>query len=254
MLARQTGATAYIVHMTAKEAAEELARAKALGQHCYGETCPQYLLLDDEVFEKPDFEGSVYVMSPPIRPRREGHQEALWAQVQSGIMNTVGTDHCPFNIDQKRMGVGNFTKIPNGGTGLEERLAMLYTFGVCEGRISLERMVDLVSTAPAKIFGLYPRKGSISVGGDADLVVWDPASERTVSARTHHSRCDRNIFEGYKVKGKPSYVVAGGRVQVKDGDLRVERGAGRFVKRATSAAAAGPVPALAGAGAPGGVR
>jgi dihydropyrimidinase len=149
-------------------------------------------------------------------------------------------------MEQKRMGLESFTKIPNGGTGVQERLALLYTYGVLEGRISLERWVELVSTAPAKIFGLYPRKGSIAVGGDADLVVWDPASEGVISARTHRSRCDRNIFEGYKVKGKPSYVVAAGRVQCKDGDLRVERGAGRFVPRRPAAGL--EAPALAGAG------
>jgi dihydropyrimidinase len=231
MMARLQGATAYIVHMTCKEAAQALARAKAEGQHCYGETCPQYLLLDDSVYEKPDFEGAPYVMSPPIRPRAQGHQDVLWAHVGSGILNAIGTDHCPFTIEQKRMGKDDFTKIPNGGTGIEERLALLYTYGVREGRITLERMVDLVATAPAKIFGLYPRKGSIVVGGDADLVVWDPESERTISAGTHRSRSNRNIFEGFKVKGKPSWVVAGGNVRYEDGDLRVERGAGRFLRR-----------------------
>jgi dihydropyrimidinase len=165
--------------------------------------------------------------------------------VQDGILNSIGTDYCPFTMEQKRMGLESFTKIPNGGTGIEERLALLYTYGVCEGRISLERMVELVSTAPAKIFGLYPRKGSISVGGDADLVVWDPASERTISAKTHRSRCDRNIFEGFRVKGKPSYVIVNGRVQLKDGDLKVERGAGRFLRRQPTGGV--PAPALAGA-------
>jgi dihydropyrimidinase len=253
MLARLNGATAYIVHVTCREAVAAIAEAKARGQHCYGETCPQYLLLDDTVFEKPDFEGAVWVMSPPIRPRREGHQDALWAHVQDGILSSIGTDFCPFTMEQKRMGLESFTKIPNGGTGIEERLALLYTYGVCEGRISLERMVELISTAPAKIFGLYPRKGSISVGGDADLVVWDPASERTISARTHHSGCDRNIFEGFRVKGKPSYVIVNGRVQFEDGDLKVERGAGRFIKRQPAAGA--PAPAgVAAAPAPIGTR
>jgi dihydropyrimidinase len=243
MLARLNGATAYIVHMTCREALEALVDAKALGQLCYGETCPQYLLLDDSVFERPDFEGAVWVMSPPIRSRREGHQDALWAHLQDGILSSIGTDYCPFSMEQKRMGLESFTKIPNGGTGIEERLALLYTYGVCEGRISLERMVDLVSTAPAKIFGLYPRKGSLSVGGDADLVVWDPASERTISAKTHRSHCDRNIFEGFRVKGKPSYVIVHGRVQLQDGNLKVERGAGRFLKRRPIAASVPPAPA-----------
>jgi dihydropyrimidinase len=232
--------------MTCRESVQALARAKSEGQHCYGETCPQYLLLDDSVYEKPDFEGAAYVMSPPIRPRSGGHQDALWAHVENGILNSVGTDHCPFSMEQKRMGKDDFTLIPNGGTGLEDRLALLYTYGVCEGRISLERMVELISASPAKIFGLYPRKGSITVGGDADIVVWDPASEKTISAKKHRSRCDRNIFEGFKVKGKPAYVIVNGRVQLKDGDLRVEKGAGRFIKREVARAAA---PAVAGAAA-----
>ncbi len=243
MMARLHGATAYIVHMTCRESVEALARAKAAGQHCYGETCPQYLLLDDSVYEKHDFEGAAFVMSPPIRPRAGGHQDALWAHVQDGLLASIGTDHCPFTFEQKKMGRDNFTLIPNGGTGIEERLALLYTYGVTEGRITLERMVDLLCTSPARIFGLYPRKGSITVGGDADLVVWDPASERTISARSHRSRCDRNIFEGFRVKGKPSHVIVNGRVQVKDGDLRVERGAGRFLKRTTRMAL--PAPAAA---------
>jgi dihydropyrimidinase len=248
MMARLHGATAYIVHMTCRESVQALARAKADGQHCYGETCPQYLLLDDSVYDKPDFEGAAYVMSPPIRPRSGGHQDVLWAHVENGILNSIGTDHCPFSMAQKRMGKDDFTLIPNGGTGIEDRLALLYTHGVCEERITLERMVELISTAPAKIFHLYPRKGSVTVGGDADLVVWDPASERTISAKTHHSKCDRNIFEGFKVKGKPSYVIVGGRVQLKDGDLRVERGAGRFLRREAPALAGAPAMAGAGSG------
>jgi len=248
MMAKLHGATAYIVHMTCKESVQALARAKAEGQRCYGETCPQYLLLDDSVYEKPDFEGSVFVMSPPIRPRTAGHQDALWAHVENGILSAIGTDHCPFTIEQKRMGAADFTKIPNGGTGIEERLALLYTYGVCDGRISLERMVDLLATSPAKILGLYPRKGSITVGGDADLVVWDPASERTIGARTHRSRSDRNIFEGFKVKGKPSIVIANGEVRFENGDLKVERGAGRFVRRETGGTAQPVAAAGIGAG------
>ncbi len=139
---------------------------------------------------------------------------------------------------QKRAGIADFTKIPNGGTGVEERLALLYTYGVCEGRITLEHMVDLLCTRPARIFGLYPRKGSVAIGGDADLVVWDPTATRTISARTHHSKSDRNIFEGFSVKGRPRYVIVNGTVRVRDGELRVERGAGRFVRRETSIAAA----------------
>jgi dihydropyrimidinase len=231
MMARLHGATAYIVHMTCREAVDALVRAKLDGQKCYGETCPQYLLLDDSVFTKPDFEGAAYVMSPPIRPAHLGHHESLWRGLTTGLLDSVGTDHCPFSMEQKRAGKGNFTLIPNGAAGVEDRLQLMYTYGVCTGRFDLERMVALGSTNPARIFGLYPRKGTIAVGSDADLVVYDPTSTGTRSARTHHSRSDRNIFEGFKVKGKPTHVVVHGRVQYRDGKLDVERGAGRFLKR-----------------------
>ena len=231
MMARLHGATAYIVHMTCREAVEALVRAKLEGQKCYGETCPQYLLLDDTVFTKPNFEGAAYVMSPPIRPSHIGHHDALWRGLSNGMLDSVGTDHCPFTMEQKKMGKDDFTLIPNGAAGIEDRLQLLYTYGVCHGRFDLQRMVALGSTNPARIFGLYPRKGTITVGSDADLVVYDPTTSGVRSAKTHHSRCDRSIFEGFKVKGSPSYVVVNGRVQFADGKLKVERGAGRFIKR-----------------------
>jgi len=231
MMARLHGATAYIVHMTCREAVEALVRAKLEGQKCYGETCPQYLLLDDTVFTKPNFEGAAYVMSPPIRPSHIGHHDALWRGLSNGMLDSVGTDHCPFTMEQKKMGKDNFTLIPNGAAGIEDRLQLLYTYGVCHGRFDLQRMVALGSTNPARIFGLYPRKGTITVGSDADLVVYDPTTSGVRSAKTHHSRCDRSIFDGFKVKGSPSYVVVNGRVQFADGKLKVERGAGRFIKR-----------------------
>ena len=231
MMARLHGATAYIVHMTCREAVEALVRAKLEGQKCYGETCPQYLLLDDTVFTKPNFEGAAYVMSPPIRPSHIGHHDALWRGLSNGMLDSVGTDHCPFTMEQKKMGKDDFTLIPNGAAGIEDRLQLLYTYGVCHGRFDLQRMVALGSTNPARIFGLYPRKGTITVGSDADLVVYDPTTSGVRSAKTHHSRCDRSIFDGFKVKGSPSYVVVNGRVQFADGKLKVERGAGRFIKR-----------------------
>jgi len=231
MMARLNHATAYIVHMTCKESVQALERAKLRGQKCYGETCPQYLLLDDTVFDKPNFEGSAYVMSPPIRPPGMGHHEALWTGLTSGMLDSVGTDHCPFTMEQKRMGQDNFTLIPNGAAGIEDRLQMLYTYGVAGGKFDLQRMVALGSTSPARIFGLYPRKGTIAVGSDADLVLYDPTTEGTRSAKTHHSNSDRNIFEGFKVKGRPTHVIVNGRVQYRDGKLDVERGAGRFLKR-----------------------
>ncbi|HTK31325.1 MAG TPA: dihydropyrimidinase [Candidatus Saccharimonadaceae bacterium] len=234
MMARLHGATAYIVHMTCRESVEALERAKLEGQHCYGETCPQYLLLDDTVFAKPNFEGATYVMSPPIRPAHRGHHDALWRGLASGMLDSVGTDHCPFLFEQKKMGKDNFTTIPNGAAGIEDRLQLMYTYGVCEGRFDLQKMVALGSTNPAKIFGLYPRKGTIAVGADADLVIYDPTSDGTRGAKTHHSKADRSIFEGFKVKGKPSHVVVNGRVQFADGNLKVERGAGRFIQRQVS--------------------
>jgi dihydropyrimidinase len=231
MMARLHGATAYIVHMTCRESVEALVRAKLEGQRCFGETCPQYLLLDDSVFTKPNFEGSSYVMSPPIRPPHIGHHDALWRGLGNGLMDSVGTDHCPFTMEQKQRGKDNFTLIPNGAAGIEDRLQLLYTYGVCEGRFDLQRMVALGSTNPARIFGLYPRKGAIAVGADADLVVYDPSSTGTRSAKTHFSRSDRSIFEGFKVRGKPTTVIVNGQIRFEDGTLKVERGAGRFVPR-----------------------
>src|SRR5438093_700907 len=250
MMARLHGTLAYIVHMTCREAVEALVRAKLEGQKCYGETCPQYLLLDDSVFTKPNFEGSAYVMSPPIRPPHVGHHDALWRGLSNGLLDSVGTDHCPFTMEQKKMGKDNFTLIPNGAAGIEDRLQLLYTYGVCEGRFDLQRMVALGSTNPARIFGLYPRKGTVAVGADADLVIYDPNGISTRSAKTHHSRCDRSIFEGFKVKGRPTFVIANGRVQYADGKLKVERGAGRVVKRRVDHTRA---PHLAGAAVAGGL-
>jgi dihydropyrimidinase len=230
MLARMMGNPVYIVHVTCKEAVSVIAEARSRGQVVMAETCPQYLLLDDSVYEKPDFEGAAYVMSPPIRPK--GHQDALWAALASGHIQTVATDHCPFHqAGQKERGRDDFTKIPNGAAGIENRLGLLWTYGVLEGRLDVHRFVDLFATQPAKIFGLYPRKGSIVPGGDADLVVFDPTATDVISAKTHHHRCDRSIFEGFPVKGKASHVIVNGRVQCKDGKLDVQRGAGRYLPR-----------------------
>jgi dihydropyrimidinase len=230
MLARLTGTPLYVVHMTCRESVAALHEALARGQTVIGETCPQYLLLDDSVYDKPDFEGAAYVMSPPIRPK--GHQDALWAAVASGAIQVVATDHCPFHqVGQKDRGRDDFTKIPNGAAGIENRLGLLYTYGYAAGRLDLCKLVDVFATRPAKVFGLYPRKGSIVPGGDADLVVYDPAATSRISAKTHHHRCDRNIFEGFKVKGRASHVLVNGRVQAEGGKLAVERGAGRYLPR-----------------------
>lgn len=219
----------YIVHLTAKESMDAVYRARTEGQKVLVETCPQYLLLDDSVYSKPDFEGSAYVMSPPIRPK--GHQEYLWNALATGAIQHVATDHCPFTHEQKKAGLNDFRKIPNGAAGVENRLALMYTYGVATGRISLQQFVDVTSTQAAKIFNLYPRKGCIAVGADADLVVYDPAGTSKISAKTHHQRVDRNIFEGFELKGKVSNSIVNGKLQFTKGDLRVERGAGRYLKR-----------------------
>jgi dihydropyrimidinase len=230
MLARMTKEPLYVVHVTCQQSVAAIAEARARGQNVIGETCPQYLLLDDSVYDKPGFEGAAAVMSPPIRPR--GHQEPLWQALADGTLEVIATDHCPFNlVGQKDMGKDDFRKIPNGAAGIQHRLSLMYTYGVLEGRFNLNQFVDITSTRAAKIFGLYPRKGSISVGADADLVVWDPEATGTISAKTHHHKVDTNIFEGYKTKGAPSSVIVNGRVQFQDGDLRVERGAGSYLKR-----------------------
>jgi dihydropyrimidinase len=198
----------------------------------WGETCPQYLLLDDSVYDRPDFEGAAYVMSPPIRP--QGHQEALWSALRSGIIHTVATDHCPFHQHgQKELGRHDFRKIPNGAAGIQNRLALMYTYGVLAGKIDIHQFVDLNCSRPAKLFGMYPRKGAIMVGADADIVIWDPEKEGMISAKTHLHKCDRNIFEGFRTKGAPTWVVANGKVQYDRGELKVERGAGRYVPRST---------------------
>jgi dihydropyrimidinase len=232
VLAKLHGTEVYIVHMTCREAVEALERARAAGERCYGETCPQYLLLDDTVFAQPGFEAAAYVCSPPIRPAGQGHHEALWRGLADGTLDTVGTDHCPFTMEQKRLGLEDFTRIPGGIAGVEDRLSLLYTHGVCAGRFDLERMVAIGSTNPARIFGLWPRKGEIAVGSDADLVLYDPEGTTVRSARTHHSRADRNVYEGMTVRGRPTHVIVGGRVCWEDGKLDVERGAGRFLRRA----------------------
>jgi len=220
----------YIVHLTCQESMDAVYRARQAGQRVLVETCPQYLLLDDSVYEKPDFEGAAYVMSPPIRPK--GHQEYLWNAMATGAIQTVATDHCPFRqADQKIAGKDDFRKIPNGAAGIENRMALMYSYGVAKQRITLQQYVDVTSTQAAKIFGLYPRKGAIQVGSDADLVLYDPKGSSKISAKTHHMKIDRNIFEGFELTGKVATTVVAGRVQWQDGDLRVERGAGRYLKR-----------------------
>ncbi|MFH1809931.1 MAG: dihydropyrimidinase [Pseudomonadota bacterium] len=218
------------VHMSSRDAYQAFAAARVRGQLAYAETCPQYLVLDDSVYRKPDFEAATYVMSPPIRPA--GHSEWLWKGLQNGLLQTVGTDHCPFKlVGQKDMGKGDFTKIPNGGPGVENRLQILWHFGVGGGWLTRQQFVAATSTNVARLYGMYPRKGALRVGSDADLVLWDPDASQTLSAKSQFSRCDRALYEGFKVTGAPAQVVAAGQVKFDRGSLKVEKGAGRFVAR-----------------------
>ncbi len=220
----------YVVHVSCAESAEAIARARARGQRVYGEVLAGHLTLDDGVYRDPRFEFAAgHVMSPPFRPK--GHAEALWRGLQAGHLHTTATDHCTFCADQKAAGLGDFTKIPNGCGGVEERLAVIWDEGVNTGRLTPSEFVAVTSANAAKLFNIYPRKGCIAPGADADLVLWDPTATKTLSARTQHSKVDFNIFEGRTVTGLATHTVSQGRVVFADGDLRAERGAGRHIKR-----------------------
>ena len=230
-LARVAGSPLYVVHVSCKESAEPIALARDKGWDVWGETCTQYLFVDDTALEQPNWEGAKYIYTPPPRPKAE--QEHLWKALQNDVLSVVSTDHCPFNWpDQKGINGRDFQVVPNGGPGIENRLHMLHEFGVRTGRITINRFVELTSTNVAKRFGLYPRKGTIAVGSDADLVVWDPEKSLTISAETHHSNVNYNLFEGTKVTGAPEVVLVRGQVIVENDELVAEPGAGQFVKRA----------------------
>src|SRR6059058_3196745 len=230
-LAHVAGAPLYVVHVTCREAVEPIARAREAGWDVWGETCTQYFFNSLEDIAKPNFEGAKYVYSPPVR--NASNHDVLWNAVRTDALSAISTDHCAFTWDgQKTLGKDDFSKIPNGAPGLEDRLKMIHHFGVREGRITLNRMVELLATNPAKLFGLYPRKGTIAVGADADLVVFDPERRETLSASTHHSRCDYNLYEGTEVVGAPEHVLLRGTVLVEDGGLVAPPGTGQFVRRA----------------------
>jgi dihydropyrimidinase len=229
-LAAKAKAPLYIVHISSSDALKEIEQGKQMNLPVLGETCPQYLFLSTEDINKPDFEGAKYVFTPPVRERN--HQEALWQGIKSNILDVVATDHCPFNfVGDKELGRDNFSKIPNGGPGIENRLHLLFEGGVNKKRISLNRWVDFVSTRPAKIFGLFPRKGTISIGSDADIVIWDPNKEHVISARTHHMRVDYNMYEGTKIMGDATTVLLRGKVIIKDGLWRGNLKQGTFLTR-----------------------
>jgi dihydropyrimidinase len=229
-LAEMAGAPVYIVHLSCNDALEKVREARDRGLPVYAETCPQYLYLSIENFDVPGFEGAKYVFTPPLREK--WHQEKLWNGLTRDHLQVVSTDHCPFCFkEQKELGRDDFTKIPNGGPGVEHRMSLIYSGGVARGRFSVNRFVELVSTTPAKLFGLYPRKGTIAAGSDADLVIFDPARKHTISAKTHHMRVDYSMFEGIEVTGMPDLVLSRGRVIV-EGDTFIGRpGAGEFIKR-----------------------
>ena len=230
-LSRVAGCRLYVVHVSCKEALEPIAIAREKGWDVWGETCTQYFFIDYTFLERPNFEGAKYVYTPPPRPKE--NQEHLWEAVKGDVLSVVSTDHCAFLWDgQKTLGKDDFSKIPNGGPGLENRLQMMHEFGVREGRITLNRMVELLSTNPAKYFGLFPRKGTIGVGSDADIVVFDPEKKVTISAAAHHSKCDYNLFEGTEVTGTTEIVLLRGKVIVEGDEFSGRPGDGQFVKRA----------------------
>jgi dihydropyrimidinase len=232
-LAALAHAPLYIVHVTCSGAAEEVRMARDRGLPVAGETCPQYLLLSIADLERPGFEGAKYVLTPPLR--EASHHKALWEALAQNNLQVVSTDHCPFMYAQQKLAdTTDFTRIPNGGPGIEHRLELLYHFGVNEGRITLGRWIDLVSTTPAKLFGLYPKKGTIRVGSDADLVLWNPGKRHTISASTHHMNVDYSLYEGFTVTGGADTVMARGDIIVRNGTWSGKAGRGRFVKRSSS--------------------
>ena len=230
VIAGVLGVPIYIVHVSCRESVEAIARARARGQRVYGEALAGHLVIDDSVYRHPDFAtAAAHVMSPPFRSTE--HQDVLWRALQSGDLQTTATDHCTFCAEQKAMGANDFTKIPNGTGGIEERMAVLWDAGVNSGRLTPSEWVAVTSANAARIFNLYPRKGCVAVGADADLVLWDPAGSKTLSAKTQHSKNDFNVFEGRTVTGIASHTISQGHLVWAAGDLRAVAGAGRYVKR-----------------------
>jgi len=224
-----TGASGYVVHLSCEKALQAALTAKSRGVKVYVESVLPHFLLDKTYAERPGVEGMKHVMSPPLRAKH--NQTALWNALALGSIDTVGTDHCPFDTQQKLLGKDSFVSIPNGIPGIEDRVNLLYTQGVKRGRLDLDRFVDAASTRAAKLFGLYPRKGTIAVGSDADLVVYDTAYRGAVSAKSQHMNNDYNGFEGMEIEGRPSVVTVRGKIQVRDGNFVGERGRGRMLKR-----------------------
>jgi dihydropyrimidinase len=229
-LAEMAHAPVYIVHLSCNDALEKVREARDRGLPVHAETCPQYLYLSIENFDVPGFEGAKYVFTPPLREK--WHQQKLWEGLKSDL-EVVSTDHCPFCFkEQKELGKDDFTKIPNGGPGIEHRLSLVYSGGVAGGHFSMNRFVELVATTPAKLFGLYPRKGTIAAGADADVVIFDPKRKHKISARTHHMRVDYSMFEGIEVTGMPEVVMSRGEMIVQNDKFLGRTGRGQFMRRA----------------------
>jgi dihydropyrimidinase len=237
-LAEMAGVPIYIVHLSAAHALEKIRQARDLGLPAYAETCPQYLFLSYDNYEEPGFNGAKYVMSPPLREK--WHQDALWKGLAKNDLQVISTDHCPFCMaEQKELGRDDFSRIPNGAPGIETRLTLVHDGGVRPGRISMNRFVELCSTTPARMFGLFPGKGTIAVGSDADIVIFDPERSATLGVKTLHMNVDYNPYEGRTVKGSPVAVISSGQVIVEGGAFVGKKGAGRFLRRGPSQAPAG---------------
>ena len=244
-IAEVARAPVYIVHLSCHDALTELRRAQERGVMAHAETCPQYLLLDQSAYDEPGFDGAKYVMTPPLREK--WNQEELWRGLRCKDLDVISTDHCPFCLrEQKEMGQGDFSRIPNGGPGVENRMSLIYHHGVNAGRIDVHRFVELTSTAPARIFGMFPRKGTIAIGSDADMVIFDPEREVTISAddpETHHMNVDYSAYEGFRVRGYTETVLSRGRVVVDNGEYVGRPGDGGFIRRGPYGGAYAPLAA-----------
>lgn len=228
-------APVFIVHVSCEAAMNEIVRSRNEGNASFGETCTQYLFLDESCYDKPNFEGAKYVFTPPLVGRE--NIEPLWKGLKLGYLQEVSTDHCPFNFKgQKELGRGDFRKIPNGGPGVEDRLSLVYD-GAMKRGFSPNKWVDLCSTASAKMFGMFPKKGTIAVGSDADIVIFNPDKQRTISAQTHHMNCDYSLFEGWQIKGQPETVLSRGKTIIENGNYLGRAGEGKFLKRGACATA-----------------
>ncbi|MBX7221880.1 MAG: dihydropyrimidinase [Blastocatellia bacterium] len=231
-IAEMAESPVYIVHLSCADALNQVREARDRGIYAFAETCPQYLFLSIDDYDEPGFNGAKYVMTPPLREK--WNQQELWKGLRMDDLQVISTDHCPFCMkEQKELGLNDFTKIPNGAPGVEHRVPLIYNGGVVENRISLNRFVELTSTAAAKMFGLFPKKGTIAIGSDADIVIFDPEKEQTISAHTHHMNCDYSAYEGKTIKGVVETVLSRGEIVIQDGEFKGKAGNGQFQKRGT---------------------